>query len=209
VTVLEKKNYVFRFRGGAPEESAVGFLLNGLKDFDPSEPPSDERCAYFVDGSDFMVLGPASLAKFAPWISPSAVGFHLGASGRIARFETPSGPLTLTVFEYPSADVALERATQLQRINGALVRAEGKSVGVILDPTDRGEAEKLLHGIDRASNGEAVEWDPTSMTDGPLTLAGGMGAMLVGALIGILLAVPRYLVRWRNGIPETHLGLRI
>jgi hypothetical protein len=115
----------------------------------------------------------------------------------------------LTVFEYPAASTALERVRRLEETSRALVRAEGRSVGVIIDPVDRQEAEKLLHGIDREPNGEAVGWDPRSMTDGPLTLGDGIGAMLVGALIGILLAVPRYLVRWHNGIPDGPLRLRI
>jgi hypothetical protein len=209
VTVVEKKNYVFRFRGGAPDESALNRLFNGLKDFDPTEPAPDECCAYFVEGSDCVLLGPASLAKLVPRIPPSAVGFHLGAKGRIAQFETPSGPLILTVFEYPSSNAALDQATRLGKISGAPVKVEGRSVGVILDPRDRQDAEKLLGAIDRIPDGAAVGWDPRSVSDAPLTLEGGIGAMLVGALVGIIFAVPRYLVRWHNGIPEVPLGLRI
>ena len=80
---------------------------------------------------------------------------------------------------------------------------------MILDPVDRQVAEKFLRGIDRTSEGEAVGWDPRRIEDAPLTLEGGIGAMLVAALIGILLAVPRYLVRWHRGIPEAPLRLGI
>jgi hypothetical protein len=208
-TVVEKKNYVFRFRCGAPENAAIDDLLNGLRNFDPTEPRPDECCAYFVEGSDRMVLGPVSLARLVPRIPPSAAGFHIGVKGRLALYETPSGPLTLTVFEYPSVNAAIQQAAYFERIRGALVRVEGKSVGVILDPVDGREAEGLLHGIDYTSNREVVGWDPRFISDPPLTVEGGIGAMLAGALIGLILAVPRYLVRWKNGIPEAVLKLRI
>ena len=209
MTVVGRKNYVFRFRGGAPEASELRDLLNSLKDVDPTEPSPDECCAYIVEGSERILLGPASLARLVPRIRPSTVGFHLGVKGRTARFEMPSGPIVLTVFEYRSADTALERASQFERIRGAFVRVEGRSVGVILDPSDRQDAEGLLRGIDRTPERTTVGWDPRTDVDGPLTLEGGIGAMLVGALLGLVFAVPRYLVRWHEGIPEVPLGLRI
>jgi len=208
VTVVGRKNYVFCFRGGAPTRSALNDILNHLSDMDSNEPRPDGGGAYFVAGSDRILLGPASLAKLVPRIPPSIAGFHLGAKGRTAHFETSSGPMMRTIFEYPSGEAALERVTLLKHIPGAFVRIEGRSVGVILDPPDRETADELLHGIDYIDNQSQVIFDP--ICDGDvLTFEGGINTVLAGWVVGLLLGIPRYLVRWHSGIPGSLLRLHI
>ena len=112
-----------------------------------------------------------------------------------------------TIFEYLSESVAVERSALFEKVPGALVRTEGRSVGIILDPTDRRHAEELLRGFDYVQTQE-VEFDPVFLTD-DFTLDGGISTILAGGLVGLLVGILHYHVRWRNGIPQPPLGLYI
>jgi hypothetical protein len=112
----------------------------------------------------------------------------------------------LTIFEYPSESVAVERSARLGKVPGAFVRAERRSVGIILDPADQRQAEELLRGIDYVQDQE-VDFDPFLTDD--LTLDGGISTILAGGLVGLLGGILHYLVRWHNGIPQPPLGLEL
>jgi hypothetical protein len=99
VTVVGRKNYVFRFRGDAPTREALGNLLNHLPELDAAEPSKGECCRYFDESSERILLGPVSLAKFAALVPSPVAAFDLGARGRVARFEKPAGPMSKIVFE--------------------------------------------------------------------------------------------------------------
>jgi hypothetical protein len=206
LTIAQRKNFVFRFRHASPDSGTFRVMLKHLGGFDPAEASHDECCRYYVEGSDRLLLGPASLAKFAPRISPSAAEFELGGKGRLAAFETPAGRMALIVFEYPVTTLAIDRATAFRRIPGSVVRRNGKKIGVIFDPRDQEEAELLLRNSDGASAGEAPGWDPRFEGD-VLTLDGGMGMVFMGFALGSVMAFFGHLAQWRNGMPNRIIKL--
>ena len=212
VTVVERKNYVFRFRGRAPSSPALETMLDELTGIDPAEPGPDECCRYFVASSDRLLLGPVSLSRFAPGVPPSVAAFRLGARGSIARFETPAGSMSRIVFTYRTELEAQNRAGAFRALPGADVRLRGRSLAVIFYPFDREEAEELLD--DAPSTGATTEsglvgWDPTNLTDRPMTLDGGISTVWVGYLLGALIAFFRGLVRWPKGIQDRTISLRL
>jgi hypothetical protein len=128
VTVVARANYVFRFRRSSPSSPALRAMLDRLPGLDPTEPPGGECCGYFVESSGRILLGPVSLAKFAPRVPPAAAGFRQGGRGSVARFETPSGAMTKIVFEYPSQAIADERFRTFRALRGERAKIANRKI---------------------------------------------------------------------------------
>lgn len=93
--------------------------------------------AYFasknlVRHSERYILGPVGLAANAPEIPASAVGFDFGTEGEIARYRTPSGPVTLAVFSFPLPSMARQQLPQFQKIANAAVKRTGPLIVVAI-----------------------------------------------------------------------------
>ena len=69
-TLIGWKNYVLRFRGAAPSLIDFEALLGGLPAIDPNEPTLDYYRGYADESSERWLMGPVSLARFAPRIPP-------------------------------------------------------------------------------------------------------------------------------------------
>ena len=95
-----------------------------------------------VANSERYLLGPVSLQRFEPRIPPSTAAFHLSAEGQLAKYQSPKGPITMVVFEYPTPNIAREQYQQFQSLPGAVAKRTGPLVGVILLPPNAGAAER-------------------------------------------------------------------
>jgi hypothetical protein len=210
VTVVERKNYVFRFRGDAPTHEVLGNLLNHLPGLDAAEPSKGECCRYFDESSERILLGPVSLAKFAARVPPPVAAFQMGGRGRVARFETPAGSMSKIVFAYSSPAVAWDRYNAFRSLPGARVRLANRKVGVIFYPSDGREAGALLEDIayDGIAEPESISFDP-GFIDGDLTLDDAMASTFAGSVLGCLIAVLRRMARWRQGIPDRTISLHL
>lgn len=156
--------------GDLAAETPKGLIVaygNYLLSFDGYKPTADELMPVFgswhnVDGtplptwigffpsqglvpnSERYVLGPASLAKFDPGISPSVAGFHLGTEAQYGIFRGPKGNMALAVFNYPTPQIASEKLGDFEKLPGAVVKRTGPLVAVLLSPPDADAAERLL-----------------------------------------------------------------
>ncbi len=144
-------NYVFQFTGGQPEQKDLPAFYRQLTKFEHSPLPAlagylpdSLPNATLIPNSERYILGPASLQRFAPGISPSAAAFHLGAEAETAKYKTPKGPLDLIVFNYPTPSMAREQANEMQKIPGALVKRTGPLVAMTISPADADSAERIL-----------------------------------------------------------------
>jgi hypothetical protein len=209
VTIAGWRNYVFRFRGAAPDTRDFERLLNSLPEVDPRDPCPDKDGEYLDRLSQRGLLGPISLARFARRIPPSVAAFHLGVRGCSARFETPAGSMLRIVFEYPSAAAARGREAAFRALPGALVRVTGRKIGLIFDPADAQQAEALLRDItdDESSEPMAVGW--VNMCDGGTGGSSMIGMVLTGYLLGGPFALLRCLLQWRDGIPDRTISLHL
>jgi hypothetical protein len=141
-----------------------------------------------------------------------ADAFRLGARGRVARFETPAGSLSRLVFEYPTEREAQDRAQAFRALPGADVRLAGRRIGVIFNPIDREEADELLDDLTytgSATENVSIRWDPAYLTDGPMTLGGGMAGVFGGYALGATIALFRLLAGWREGIQDRTISLHL
>lgn len=175
-------NYVFEYEGLTPTKDQVEALLIQLKQVERSPLPTltghlpvEGR----IPNSERYILGPVSLSRFVPQISPSLAAFHLAAEGQMAKYE---GGMTLTLFEYPTPNMARERQDAFLKLPGALPKRAGPLVAVVTPPADADAAERVL---------AKVIWDPklTRQVVGPAPAQGIANIVLTGFLLaGVLFA---------------------
>lgn len=188
-TIFAYGNYVFQFTGGLPgaeelnliyfqvpklEQSPLPVLMNML-------PPAD-----LIPNSQRYVLGPVSLERFEPRVSPSVAGFHLGTEAQLGKYQTSQGPMTLAIFNYPTPGIARERYEQFQKIPGAVAKRTGPLVALIIQPPDADAAERVLAQVRYEANltwSERLPGDPAKET---ATILLSIFA-LAGIVIGICL----------------------
>ncbi|MDQ6707933.1 MAG: hypothetical protein M3Z85_18395 [Acidobacteriota bacterium] len=149
-TVARVGTYLLVFERHRPTSAELGALKGSLPRLEDGPLPTLPN---YLPGyglspvSERYVLGPVSLAKFYPGISPSEAGFHFGAEAQVADFISPAGTLKLAVFSYPTEGIARDRAAAFEKVSRAMAKRAGPLVAVVLAPTDLNEAEKLLSQI--------------------------------------------------------------
>ena len=213
-------NYVFLFDPKPPGEAELDQLhkvlprvenspLPVLKDYLPAEG--------LIPDSQRYVVGPVSLAKFEPRISPSLAAFHLSAEAQLGRYSTPKGPMTLAIFSYPTPNMARARLDEFQKIPGAVAKRSGILVAVTVDPPDPNAAESLLAKVVYQQNITLNEKVPENVGRqmggiflGSFALA---GVFLVICLVtGVGVGTLRILMRkmgWKVSEPESMIVLGI
>jgi len=148
--ILAFGNYVFQFTGNVPKAEELEQLYGQVPELEqaalPTLPGFLPREGV-VPNSERYLLGPVSLQRFEPRISPSLAAFHLSAEGQLVKYQSAKGQMTLVVFEYPTPNMARERAQEFQNLPGAVVKRTGPLVGVIVQPPDADSAERVLGGL--------------------------------------------------------------
>ena len=76
--------------------------------------------------------------KFDPGIPPSVAAFQFGAEAQIGVFHSPKGDLTLAIFNYPTPQIAMQRAAEFEKLTGAVAKRSGPLVAVVLVPARPG-----------------------------------------------------------------------
>ncbi|MGA2270608.1 MAG: DUF6599 family protein [Bryobacteraceae bacterium] len=183
--LLVHGNYLLSFTGYKPANPELDTLIESLRNVDttalptlPGYLPSQD----LVPNSERYITGPASLQKFNPGIPPSVAAFHLGAEAQLGAFHSAKGELTLSIFNYPTPQIAIEQAASLAKLPGAGVKRSGPLVAVILSPPDPDAAERLLSQVRYRAEVTLDERVPT--------LRDNIGNLVVNVFIltGILLA---------------------
>ncbi len=175
-------NYVLEYSGLTPTKDLLDALLIQLRQVERSALPTLRRhlpSDGLVPNSERYILGPVSLSRFVPQISPSLAAFHLSAEGQMAKY---ADGLTLTVFEYPTPNMARERQDEFLKLNGALSKRAGPLVAVVTPPANADAAERVL---------AKVLWEPalTRQEVGAGPAQGIANIVLTGFLLaGVLFA---------------------
>ena len=201
-------NYLFRLEGRKPEAAELIPVYSQLPRLDPSSLPvlpGYLPAGNLVPNSERYVLGPASLERFEPRISPSVAAFHLGTEAQLARFRTQGGETGLAIFSYPTPNLARERAVEFSRIPGAMVKRSGPLLAVVLAPPNPDEAERLLSKVSYQATISWSEYVPSqrdNIGDLLLNIFTLTGILLLFCLAaglafgGLKVFARRYLKRW-------------
>jgi len=184
--ILAYGNYLFQLTGSVPGDAELNQIYDQLPLFENSSlpllvdalPPSG-----LIPNSERYILGPVSLQRFEPRIAPSLAAFHLGAEAQLGQYQTPKGKLILTVFDYPTPNMARERFDEFEKIPGAVAKRAGPLVAVTIQPPDPDEAERVLAQVRYTANITMNENAPINAKQ-----VGGM-LMSIIALAGLILGL--------------------
>ena len=98
-----------------------------------------------VPNSERYILGPESLALYAPAIPSSTAAFHFSYEAEFADYEGKGGSkTTIVVFNFPGIEMAQKQYPMFVAIPGDVVKRTGPLVAIALHPTTPDEAERLL-----------------------------------------------------------------
>jgi hypothetical protein len=170
--VVAYGNYLFVFKGHKPSTEELVHLVDTAPHYAQSRLPTLPK--YMPDGaepnSERYILGPESLAKFAPSIPPSTAAFHFDAEAEVAKYPGKSGKATtLVVFTYPALEMARDRVKAFQQISGAVAKRSGPLVAIALNPGSPDDAERLLSRVRYQADVTVAEHPPTQK-DNPANL---------------------------------------
>lgn len=185
---LALKNYVFLFEGWRPLERELLELEKilpkmrsggGLPKL-PGYLPDRNR----IRNSERYIIGVESLSRFESRISPMLVGFENGAEGVSVSYHSPAGDLQVTVFDYPTPQLARKIFAGFEKQQGWAVKRTGTLIAVIPQQVDAKAAATVLDGI---------EWDVNFMWNEatkapPMPDVAGMLIAII-QLTGLLLVV--------------------
>ena len=194
-------NYVLSIDGWIPPtQKDLRILYNGFAKLDqsslpvlPGYLPLEGRKAQ----SERFIIGPASLERYEGRIGAATAAFSLGAEAVAADYGSAG---RLSIFNYPTPDMARQRTDDFRKTPGAVVKRSGPLVAVMLGATDPDAAERVLAKVNYQA---ALTWnepDPDKvLRDGGrmmlsiFALAGVLCALAVGT--GVVFGLLRYLRR--------------
>ncbi|HTZ89200.1 MAG TPA: DUF6599 family protein [Alloacidobacterium sp.] len=134
------------------------------------------------------VLGPQALLASKSPLTPEQIDFSREPEVISQDYTSPDGPLTLTVINYPTPQIAGERlrALQGQQVNGSsmLVRRTGPLLDIVTGATGSSNARTLLQSVNYEAE---VTWDEATSV-APRNNIGNL-IVAVFALIGIILLI--------------------
>jgi hypothetical protein len=216
--MLVHGQYLLSFTGYTPNTAELQALTDALRNVDTGSLPTLPGFVpsrNLVPDSERYIVGPESLRKFVPAVPPSVAAFRMGAEAETAVFHSPKGDLTLTVFNYPTPQIAMAQTGEFEKLAGAMVKRSGPLVAVILSPQDRDAAERLLADVRYEAQVTRDEYVPTpkdNIGDMILTIFSLIGILLVICLIsGLSLGGFRVMMRYvhKGEEPEPVISLHL
>lgn len=143
-------NYLLQLVGQKPHPATFAELYAGLPNVNQSSPPP--LAAHLpakgrVANSERYLLGAVSLARFEPRISKDLAGFERGAEAQTAHYRSRSGEVQLTIFSYPTPQMAIQRLRQFESLPDAATKRSGTLVAVVPEGRNNTVAAGLLKEI--------------------------------------------------------------
>jgi hypothetical protein len=161
-------NYLLIFHGYKPSREELGHVYLTAPRYGHAPLPTLPR--YLPSGatanSERYILGPESLARYAPEIPASTAAFHFSSEAELAAY----GPkTTVVVFNFPGMEMAQKQYPAFTAIPGAVAKRSGPLVAVVLHATNADEAERLLAQVKYEAEVTMSE-PPPSLKNNPANL---------------------------------------
>jgi len=155
-SLVQNGNYLLRFENspaltGAAIQQLAGKLAGWNSSPLPPLPgylPAKGRVA----GTDRYLLGPNALARFEGRIPRDTASFYRGAEASLARYKIGGEEVQLTVFQYPTPQMAIERMRQFEKLEGAAVARSGTLIAVVPDGKSSQAAVRLVEQVKYTPN---------------------------------------------------------
>jgi hypothetical protein len=186
---MQYENYVLRISGSVLSQSLLEELGRKLAQVVRSSLPPLSTfvpTAGKIEKSERYLLGPESLAAFENRIPASTAAFSRGAEAITARYMIGKEEGSLTLFSYPTPQMAMALVGEFLKIPEARIRRTGPLVAVLF-AADTPESQKFLEGI---QYGAKLTWSEETPRD-----EGNPGDMLAAivTLAGILIVASVFL----------------
>jgi hypothetical protein len=182
--LLASGNYLLWFRGYKPSKSELEAVFESLQHVDHTALPNLYLPGMgVVPNSERYVTGPAALQAFLPGIPAAAAAFQLGAEAQSAVFHSPTGDVTVAVFNYPTPQIAMKQLPEFEKA-GLTAKRSGPLVAVTASAAANPD---LAAGILSQVRYQAQVTIPEHIP----TLRDNIGNLVINAfiLIGILLSI--------------------
>jgi hypothetical protein len=182
--MLVRGNFLLDFEGYKPTAAEIDALAGTLSHVDgtpfptlPGYLPTQD----LIPNSERYISGPLGLARFANLVPPSVAAFRYGSEAITGVFHSPKGNITLSVFNYPTPQIAMDRLKDFQNIPGAMAKRSGPLVAVVVKPADPDMAERLFAQVQYRAD--------ITMQEHIATRRDNIGNLVINAFIltGILL----------------------
>jgi len=175
-------NYLFVFKGYKIKPEELSHIVATVPRYGHSPLPTLPK--YMPAGaepnSERYIMGPESLAMYAPAVSPSTAAFSFSAEGELAKYGSKGKETTLLIFSYPTMEMARDRYPQFQKIAGTVVKRAGPLVALTLNAPNPDDAERLLAQVKYQAEVTVPQRPPTPK-DNPVNLFWNL-FILVGVL---------------------------
>ncbi len=151
-TVISDDNYVLVLEGAVPGKAQVTEIMNGLPNKRDSSLPAILTFLPqhgMVPNSARYILGPVSLAAFAPELASANPGLENGAEAQVAdyRIGNESKPLRLVLFYYATPEMARIHTASFKRLAGFHVKRSDVLVALALPPATPEQSDTLLSRV--------------------------------------------------------------
>jgi len=145
VNVTLQGNYVFACSSNPCLTATTGFprqTKGQLPILGSYFPPGGQ-----IKNSERYILGPASLAEFAPQLPAELVGWQYSPEAEVAKYRVGGREQTLIIVSYPTPQMARERAGAIDNAKVGLVNRSGPLLALIPAPSDAAAADKLVKQV--------------------------------------------------------------
>ena len=182
-------NLLLVFHGIKPDKEQLAHIFLTAPHY--SNAPLPILPGYLPEGaipnSERYILGPESLAVYAPAIPSSTAAFHFSSEGELADYAGKgASKTTVVVFSFPGVEMAQKQFPMFEAIPGAVAKRTGPLVAVALHPTSPDEAERLLAKVKYQAEVTIAEKPPT-LKDNPANLF--LNIMILCGVIILLFVV--------------------
>jgi hypothetical protein len=165
--VVNDDNYIVVFEGARPNKEQVETELKALTNkrgtslppiltFLPREGLTPNSARY--------VLGPESLAAFAPELVAARPGLEEAAEAQVAsyRIGKSGAPIRLALFYYPTPGMARLHAANFKQLPNVHVKRSGPLVAIVFAPATDTQADSLLSRVEYTAKVTLNETPPPS-----------------------------------------------
>jgi hypothetical protein len=162
-TVISDENYVVVFDGAAPSKPQVAATLNALPNKRDTSLPAIltflPRQGLVPDSARY-VLGPVSLAAFAPELASANAGFDQGAEAQIAEYKIKANepPVRLAIFDYPTPEMARFHTINFKTLGNVHVKRSDVLVAIVFGSASDAQADTLLSRVQYEAK---ITWNET------------------------------------------------
>ena len=151
-TVVSDDKYVVVFEGGTPTKAQVDTELKSLPGKKDTSLPAILTFLPrqgMTPASARYVLGPESLAAFAPELARTKPGFEQGAEAQVAEYKLSQGTMArLAIFYYPAPEMARLHAADFKRLANTHVKRSDVLIAVVFGGANDTQADTLLSRVE-------------------------------------------------------------